>query len=360
MISDTKLTTTPPFHILALSGGGYKGLYTAQIIAQFEEHTKKPFGSHFDLICGTSIGGIIALALSTREIPASTIVDTLRNAGPQIFMPIAIPKRQLAKPKEMVRIEADRLIYKKSGLTLNRGVMAAKHDNTPLKKALEEIFGNRKIEDLKTRVLIPTANWTKGGPQFFKTPHNSRFTQDRRRLLVDVAMATSAAPIYLPNYEFEHQVYVDGGIVGNAPGIFGVHEAEHAINENEEKDIHLLSIGALSSKTTANQSEELNKGLAQWNSRVFDFMMACQEQTANFMMKQKMGDQYYMIDVSTSADQDKVVALDKASEGATTTLLGLANMMFQEEIAKQPINTYLNHQTPDLDFKSQKELSDDE
>ncbi len=349
-------TNKEPFHILALSGGGYKGLYTAQVISQIEKRTGKLFGSHFDLICGTSVGGLIALALATRDISASTVVETLQAAGPRIFVPVEMPKRKLAGLKAMGRVELDKTIYKKSGFTLDRGVTAAKHDSAPLKNALKAIFGDRKIGDLKTRVLIPAANWTKGGPQFFKTPHNPRFTLDEERTLVDVAMATSAAPIYLPNYEFEHQVYVDGGIVGNAPGIFGVHEVEHAIDAGVEKDIHLLSIGALSSKTTADQSEDLNKGLVQWNSRIFDFMMACQEQTSNFMMKQKLGDQYHMIDVSISADQDKVVALDKADEGATKTLLGLANMTFQEEIAKPPLNTHLNHQTPDLDFKSHKEL----
>ena len=345
-----------PFNILALSGGGYKGLYTAEVIAQIEERTGKRFGSHFDLICGTSVGGLIALALATREISASTVVETLRAAGPRIFPQVEMPKWKLAGPITMGRVEVDKWIFKKSGFTLDRGVTAAKHDSAPLKNALETIFEDRKIEDLTTRVLIPAANWTKGGPQFFKTPHNPRFSLDRKRRLVDVAMATSAAPIYLPNYEFENQVYVDGGIVGNAPGIFGVHEAEHAIEESIKKDIRLLSIGALSAKTTANQSEDLNKGLVQWNSRIFDFMMACQEQTADFMMKQKMGDRYYMIDISISADQDKVVALDKADESATKTLLGLAKMTFQEEIAKPALNTYLERQTPDLNFKPQKEL----
>lgn len=349
-------TPIESFHILALSGGGYKGLYTAQIIAQIENHTNKSFGSHFDLICGTSVGGIIALALATREISAKTVVETLKSVGPQIFLRVEMPERKLAGLKQMAKTEINRKVYKKSGFTFDRGIMAAKHDNSQLKEALVDIFDNRKIEDLKTRVLIPTANWTKGAPQFFKTPHNPKFTMDGARSLVDVAMATSAAPIYLPNYEFEHQVYVDGGIVGNAPGIFGVHEAEHAIVDASDKKLFLLSIGALSSKTTANQSKSQNKGLLQWSSRIFDFMMACQEQTAHFMMQQKMDERYHMIDRLTSEDQDKIVALDKADDAATSTLLGLANITFQEEIAKPELNIYLNHDSPDLNFRTQKEL----
>lgn len=351
--------TKTPFHILALSGGGYKGLYTAEIIALIEERTGKPFGSHFNLICGTSIGGILALALASREISARTVVEKLMAVGPEVFRPVELPKQRIAKPTAMAKKEADKRIYELSGFTIDRGVIAAKHDSAPLKVVLQEIFEDRKIEDLKTRVLVPTVNWTKGGPQFFKTPHHPRFTLDGKRALVDVAMATSAAPIYLPNYEFEHQVYVDGGLVGNAPGIFGVHEAEHSVDEEVDRgDIYLLSIGALSSRITANQSETLNKGLAQWNSRIFDLMMACQEQTANFMLEQKMGDRYCMIDSYTSADQDKVVALDKAGDAATSTLLGLAKTTFQEEIAKESrLGVYLRHQAPELNFKSSKELS---
>lgn len=338
------------FHILALSGGGYKGLFTAKILSNIEGRTDRLFGSHFDLICGTSIGGIIALALATRDITAKKIEEMLIEAGPLIFRRIEEPESKLSWPKDMAKMYVNKYIFKKFGITFARGLLKAKHDNSALKQALENIFGDRKIKDLKTRVLIPSANWTKGAPQFFKTPHNPRFTMDGDRLLVDIAMATSAAPVYLPNYEFEQQVYVDGGIVGNAPGIFGVHEAEHAIKEAEEREIFLLSIGALSSKITANQSEPLNKGLVQWSSKLFDFMTACQERTADFMMKQKMGNKYHMIDILASADQDKVVKLDKSDEAATKTLLGLANAKFQEEIAGDHLNFHIKHTAPELNF----------
>lgn len=351
MVSDNDKSIKEPFNILALSGGGYKGLFTAQIIAQIEERTGQPFGSHFDLICGTSIGGIIALALATREISAQEVVTSLKEAGPKIFTPIKKPNFEFGRLKTMGKSFAGKKIFEKSGFTFSRGIEAAKHENKNLKGILEKLFGNRKIGDLKTRILIPTANWTKGAPQFFKTPHNPELTVDKKYSLVDVAMATSAAPIYLPNYKFENQVYVDGGIVGNAPGIFGVHEAENFIEEAKDKTHYLLSIGALSSKITANQSETLNKGLLQWNSQLFDFMMACQEQTSNFMLKQKMGAQYHMIDETTSAEQDKVVALDKANEASTETLLGLAKIVFQKEISKQPLNNHIIQQTPDLNFK---------
>ncbi len=333
---------TQPFHILALSGGGYKGLYTADFIAKVEAYTSKPFGSHFDLICGTSIGGILALALATREISAETLVKLLLETGGDLFPPISYP----SMPNFI-----DRSIFRRTGFTLKRGIKSSKHSNWVLKNALVGLFGKRKIKDLKTRVLIPSANWSKGGPQFFKTPHHpERFVLDKDRMLVDVAMATSAAPIYLPNYKFENQIYVDGGIVGNAPGYFGVHEAEHSIPGVQDLEHRLLSIGALSSKVTADQDVQLDKGILQWKEGLFDFMMACQEQTANFMLQQKMKDRYYMIDVTPGPDQDRNVALDRADDAATETLQALAGISFQREISQTNLRQYLDHQAPDLDF----------
>lgn len=353
-MSETDQIGRNAFQILALSGGGYKGLYTAEVISQIEKTTEKPFGSCFDLICGTSIGGIIALALATRDIAAESIVELLQEVGPTLFTPVTEPEHHSLHPKALIKTQVDKRVYASSGFTFERGVLAAKHGNEKLEQALRSIFGERTIADLKTRVLIPSVNWTKGGPQFFKTPHHPNFTTDAKRLLVDVAMATSAAPVYLPNYEFEHQVFVDGGLVGNAPGIFGVHEAEHWIADASGRDHYLLSIGALSSKITANQSQPLNKGLIQWKGGLFDLMMACQEQTAHFMLTHKMGERYKMIDQTISADQDNEVALDKADQAATDTLLGLAGISFQQHISQESLRRYLKNSAPDLDFSNTK------
>ncbi|MES9924921.1 MAG: CBASS cGAMP-activated phospholipase [Candidatus Thiodiazotropha endolucinida] len=335
-------TDNDQFQILALSGGGYRGLYTAQLIALIEDHTGELFGSHFDLICGTSIGGILALALATREISAKTMVDKLQDIGSTLFHPIQSPSHFNL---------IDKKIWNSTGLTRKRGIFSAKHDNVPLQEALEDIFKDLRIKDLKTRALIPTVNWTKGGPQFFKTPHHLSFTQDRTKRLVDVAMATSAAPIYLPNYCFDNKIYVDGGLVGNAPGMFGVHETETFIRPEEQVDMRLLSMGALSSQNTANQSDPLSKGIAQWKDGLFDLMVACQEQTANYMLAQKLGSNYHMVDELLSKNHDKVVALDNASKAATETLLGIAENTFQSEIAQKDLLNFLIHHAPDIDFK---------
>lgn len=336
---EEKARTQIPFHILALSGGGYKGLFTAQIIKLIEHETGKPFGSHFDLICGTSIGGILALALATREIAASVLVELLQQHGTEVFKPLQQPHRLNAP---------GRWLLKHTGLRWRRGLAAAKHDNAALKEQLSAIFEDRRIGDLKSRILITSANWSTGGPQFFKTPHANGLFHDARQRLVDVAMATSAAPIYLPNYQIDAQVFVDGGLVGNAPGMFGVHEAQHFIHEAHKAPLQLLAIGTLSKKVTADQSKALDKGLFAWGSGLFDFMMACQEQVTHNMLRQQLGDAYQKIDETPSEKQSRHLELDNAEEPATKTLVALAESVFRSEFHR--IKPHIQHNAPAQDF----------
>ena len=73
-----------PLHVLALSGGGYRGLYTATVLAELEQAMGRPMASHFDLICGTSVGGMLALGLAA-EIPATELKRLFEEQGRRIF-----------------------------------------------------------------------------------------------------------------------------------------------------------------------------------------------------------------------------------------------------------------------------------
>jgi len=75
---------TNEFRILALSSGGYLGFYTAVVLAQMEQRLGEPLGRRFDLIAGTSVGGLLAMALAF-EVPMAVIVELLRTRGENIF-----------------------------------------------------------------------------------------------------------------------------------------------------------------------------------------------------------------------------------------------------------------------------------
>jgi uncharacterized protein len=75
---------TKPFKILAIDGGGIKGLYSAKILEHLENRFNCSISDHFDLICGTSTGGLIGLALAMK-IPASKISEFYEQYGKVIF-----------------------------------------------------------------------------------------------------------------------------------------------------------------------------------------------------------------------------------------------------------------------------------
>lgn len=159
------------FQILALSGGGYRGLFTARILAEIERQIDAPIGSRFDLVTGTSIGGILALAVAL-ELPAQKIVELFEGHGEAIF------RRRFSI----------------------RGFFRSQYSSQTLLQHLssDNVFGQRLLGECLHPVIVPSINYTRGLPVVFKTPHHEDFKTDHRHRIVDVAMATSAAPIVFP------------------------------------------------------------------------------------------------------------------------------------------------------------------
>lgn len=286
----------PTFHVLALSGGGYRGLYTATVLAELENVLGKPLASHFDLICGTSAGGILALGLAA-EIPAQELKALFEKQGERIFRNRGFIRRLL-------------------GFWLT-----AKHGSEGLRDVLTDRFKDLKIGELKHRVLIPAVNYSTGRGQFFKTPHHPSFEFDHRMKVVDVAMATAAAPVYFPLARNDRGVFVDGGLVGNAPGLFGLHEILTFLSPNYEAKIRVLSIGTMTIGATVRGGASLDRGFGKWRGGLFDLVISAQESSVDYMLRQSLREDYFQIDDMATPDQSKdVKSLDKVSIGATNTL----------------------------------------
>ena len=147
-----------PFQILALSGGGYLGLYTAEILARLEAKAGKPLARCFDLVSGTSIGGILAIGLAF-EIPAPDMRDMFVRKGGLIFS---------ARPRP--RFE---------WWDARRSLLWPKYTGIELKQAVAEMIGaDTKLGQAKHRLLVPSVNMTKGSVQMFKTGHHLDFIAD--------------------------------------------------------------------------------------------------------------------------------------------------------------------------------------
>jgi uncharacterized protein len=286
----------PTYHVLALSGGGYRSLYTATVLSELEATLGRPIVSHFDLICGTSAGGLLALGLAA-DIPAIELKALFEENGKRIFG-CRSPLRQLF------------------GFWLT-----AKHASNGLREVLTERFQAMAVSDLKHRVLIPAVNYSTGRGQFFKTPHHQSFELDHRMKLVDVALATAAAPIYFPLSRNERGVFADGGLVGNAPGLFRLHEVRTFLAPNQSARVRVLAIGTMTIGATVRGGASLDRGFGKWRGGLFDLVISAQESSVDYMLRQSLGTDYYQIDDKATPDQSlDVKALDLVSIGSTNTL----------------------------------------
>ena len=194
-------TSEGRFQILSLDGGGLKGLFAAYFLAEWEEHVGRPITSLFDLIAGTSTGGIIALALGARY-SAGEIVEFYRDSGPAIF------------PAEALE-----------SIGLLRQAVGSRYKPEPLESVLEAYFGDRLLGESSTRLVIP-AYHAERGIYIFKTSHHRRLLVDCKERMAVVARATGAAPTYLPPLELERGLrLIDGGVWANNPVQIAINEA---------------------------------------------------------------------------------------------------------------------------------------
>ncbi|WP_417476554.1 CBASS cGAMP-activated phospholipase [Maricaulis sp.] len=320
------------FKILSVSGGGFMGLYAASVLAGLEEEYGGPLGDYFDLIAGTSVGGIIGLGLASGSSAAS-IKQAFIEYGPTVFSGSPPKPSKLAAMAEMA-------------MTL----FSPKYDSSGLSRIVDEIVGHDlKIGDLRRRIIVPAVNMTKGAPQIFKTAHCPQFRRDYKLFVRDVALATSAAPTFFPLHKIGGELFADGGLYANSPDLLALHEAEHFLKIPSE-EIHVLSVGTTTSRFSFSNSAGTNLGIVGWmqEQRLPNVMIASNQALADFMMTHKLGNRYVRVDREQSKEQERSLALDVASptaiddlqalgEASLRDLLGLnASQPFFESAAQAP------------------------
>jgi patatin-like phospholipase/acyl hydrolase len=224
-----------PFTILALDGGGVRGLFSAAVLARFEADHSVRIVDHFDLIVGTSTGGIIALGLGAGMAPAE-IVELYVNGKDTIFP--SARRRLYRRPAALLRSK-----YRPEGLA----------------SVVTDAFGEKLLCDSVVPLVVPSFDLGRRAVHLFKTPHNKRLVRDWRVRMADVAMATTAAPTYFPAFELpdDHVRLIDGGVWANNPSTVGVTEAVSLMGQQLE-NIRLLNIGTTTS--TAIRSRRLDQG----------------------------------------------------------------------------------------------------
>ncbi len=230
----------PPdrFQILALDGGGAKALFTAHILARLEQDLGVSVNDSFDLIAGTSAGGIVALALGAGLAP-SEITTHFKSLVETVFP--SARRRWWHRPRQLT---------------------SPIYDADALRTALEGVLGETKLGDSAKRLVIPAWDVQAGTVHIFKTPHHRRLKRDWRLPMVDVALATSAAPVYFPAARVDDHRLIDGGVWANNPSVVSIAEAVSMLDV-PLRAIRVLNVGTIDQVT--NHPKRLDRGgLLNW------------------------------------------------------------------------------------------------
>ncbi|MDE0023942.1 MAG: CBASS cGAMP-activated phospholipase [Spirochaetaceae bacterium] len=307
------------FTVLAIDGGGMRGLYTASVLralagrfAVQRNIDHLDIGKGFDLIVGTSTGGILASGLAAG-LPVGGIQALYRTFGPRIFTdPV---------PKSRGRL----------CLWLLRHRDRSGNSSGPLRTALLSAFGDETIGELYGRraigLCLPATSLLDHSPRVFKTPHLERRDRDDNLSVVDACLATSAAPLYLPiasvnPNQLADEFYVDGGLWANSSILVGL--LEGLALAHPEQPLTIISIGTCPPVAGTAPVSRLDAGVLQWLNRMLILNLGMNAQAvaarnmSNLLAHQldRLGKEVRIVrchESSPSADQSGLLQLDSAT-----------------------------------------------
>ena len=221
------------YSVLAVDGGGIRGVIPARVLQQIEHHFGRPVCELFDLVAGTSTGGIIALGVTkpapgaaAPEFSAADLCELYRAHGADIFSKSIWRKVQTAG-----------------------GLAGVKYSAKALEELLDERFGDTMLSQALVDVCIPSYDLSAPSSYFFKRSYARDDTQAWDVKMSLVARATSAAPTYFdPARVAGDHALVDGGVFANNPAVSAYADALDIIANNPqtfdaETEIQVVSIG---------------------------------------------------------------------------------------------------------------------
>jgi len=312
------------FRILALDGGGLKGTFTAAVLAKWEKQTGLRIVDHFDLIAGTSTGGIIAIGLGVG-LSAQAILDFYVERGPIIFPMTRFRSRVFHTLKHVVRPKFAQQV-------LLRQLQEAFNDN-----------GNEPVlSDSLCRLVIPAYHAVGGKSHIFRTPHHSALTADANTKATDAALATSAAPTFFTAAKIANMVaqssYFDGGVWANSPAMAAIVEATCFLDIPMDR-LDVLSVGTTEEPFTVRH--QTRAGVIGWlrKKKILDLLMNVQQESSLKFARQLVSDPRFLrVNVITPSGS---YSLDGPGEIEELADLG-ASKASEPEIMVQVQSRFLN------------------
>jgi patatin-like phospholipase/acyl hydrolase len=272
--------------ILSIDGGGIRGIIPALVLVELEKRAGKRTFELFDLIAGTSTGGILACALSAPDpLPASQLVGLYRERGPDIF------DRSLA---QRIR-SAD-------------GLLDEKYDSKGLDDALEAFLSDKRLSEAKPDLIVPSYDTNSPAPYFFKTSKARDAAEDDFPLST-VARGSSAAPTYFEALHAGDKSLVDGGVFAVNPGMCALAEV---LRFKPGADVVLLSLGTGQRTTRRPWSEVKDWGLVEWARPILEVVFDGISDAVDYQLTQVLpDDSYWRLQIELEGASDH---LDDAGE----------------------------------------------
>jgi patatin-like phospholipase/acyl hydrolase len=302
------------FKVLAVDGGGIRGLIPAFILAAIEEQTGHPIHESFDLIAGTSTGGIIALGLTKpnasggADKSARDLIRLYEDEGRKIF------------PTSFLQ-----------GLHLG-AIRGSKYTASGVEGALTHHFGDARLKDALIPVMVPAYDIEKQTTIFFKSK-KARAQPDADFLMRDIARATSAAPTYftpvkLPTSDrLNYYALVDGGVVAANPAMCAYAEAVRMCAEagTPPEQIFMVSLGTGEQRRTFGFEKACEWGQLEWAQPIIDIVLQGSNATVDYQLQYLLepgGDHptYFRFQLPLSSDTGD---MDDASDANQKRLIDL-------------------------------------
>ena len=297
--------------VLSIDGGGIRGIVPALVLAHLEKTTGAPASELFDLMVGTSTGGILALALSLQGEEGQPLLGAKRM--------VALYERHGAEIFEQSLWRKVRTVG---------GIFEEAYSHKALEAVLEYYFGDRTLSECGIPAMVTSYDIQHRRTVFMKSWH-----PDHAALLCsEAARATSAAPTYFEpanlQWADENRTLIDGGVYMNSPAVSAYAEARKLF---PDEPIAMLSLGTGELTRPIPYEEARTLGSALWVMSLLDCMFDGVSKAADHQMRLFLGERYLRLQTPLYFASDD---MDDASKGNVRNLKQTARELIQRESEK--------------------------
>lgn len=310
------------YRILSIDGGGLRGIVPLTILKYIEEKEDKKIIELFDLITGTSTGGIIACGLACGY-SVDDLISLYYNKGSEIF-PI------------------DNNFIKKSYRYI-RTVFKPMYSNKGLKKILDEYFKDYQLSNTIKPIIVTSYDIYNNEVVMFKT-RNAVVSDKHNAKLKDVCLATSSAPVYFPPhaliYNDKKRILVDGGIYINNPSMSAISDILKTNEKIDINNIHLLSLG------TGNHASNIGYyskkwGIINWLQNIVTIMMQATSKVVDYECVQILNN-YLRLQIEIK--DKKYSKMSDAKLETLNYLIKETNNLLLDDKIKQEIKNFFKNE----------------